>query len=93
MAFERQMRNGKGIRAFPFAKNGANGSRLAAALMTMDTRPASLVIRQAQSAPTTMDLTLVPIQGTAGKGSPLVLALMTDVVTEAVLVTEERSAL
>ena len=86
MAFERQMRNGKGIRAFPFSKTGANGSRLAAALMASDTQPASLVIRQVQSPPTTVDLTSVALQSAAGKGMPLVLALMTDVVTEALLV-------
>ena len=83
MAFERQMRNGKGVRAFPFAKNGSNGSRLAAALPVREGTAARLVIRQAQSAPTAMELAAVPLQSAAGKGSPLVLALMTDVVTEA----------
>ena len=38
-----------------------------------------------------LHLALIPLQGAAGKGSPLVLALMTDVVTEAVAVPKEQS--
>ncbi|MBR5344891.1 MAG: DNA topoisomerase 4 subunit A [Clostridia bacterium] len=82
MGFERQGRGGKGVRAFPFAKNGANGARLAAAILT-DGQPAQLVILQAQSAPTLMDSAAVPLQPVSGKGSPLVLAILTDVVTDA----------
>ncbi len=82
MGFERQGRGGKGVRAFPFAKNGANGTQLAAALLS-DGTPASLVIIQAQSAPTVMERDAVPLQGVSGKGSPLVLAILADVVTDA----------
>ncbi len=84
MAFERQNRNGKGVRAFPFAKNGSNGTCLAAALFTRE-GPGGVTITQSQSAPTRMDKAAIPLQSAAGKGSPLVLALLADVVTGAYL--------
>ena len=85
MGFERQNRNGKGIRAFPFAKNGANGSQLAAALSVRD--PArEVLVTQAQSAPTRLSASDFPLQSAAGKGMPLVMAILADVVTGAVLI-------
>ena len=83
MAFERQNRNGKGVRVFPFARNGSNGTVLAAALLIGEDGAGGLLITQAQSDPTRMETAAVPLQGIAGKGSPLVLALLGDVVTGA----------
>ena len=84
MGFERQNRNGKGVRAFPFAKSGANGAVIAAAILLRE--PAGeVLILQAQSAPTRIAVSDFPLQSAAGKGMPLVMAVLADVVTDAVL--------
>ena len=82
MGFERQGRSGKGVRAFPFAKNGSNGTQTAAAILTPE-GPGSIVILQAQSAPTVLDKASLSLQSVSGKGSPVVLAILGDVVTGA----------
>ncbi|MBR6028173.1 MAG: DNA topoisomerase 4 subunit A [Clostridia bacterium] len=79
--FERQGRGGKGMKAISLMKNGTNGSELAAALAVQpDTE---LLIRQAASAPTRLPAASIPLQTRAGKGSPLVMAVLNDVVTGA----------
>ena len=83
MAFERQNRNGKGVRCFPFARNGANGSQLVSALRTSPDTP-DLLICQVQSPPTRMPVSAVAIQPMSGKGSPLVMAILGDVVTDVI---------
>ncbi len=84
MGFERQNRNGKGVRAFPFAKSGANGAVIAGAIQLRE--PAGeVLILQAQSAPTRVAVSDFPLQSAAGKGMPLVMAVLADVVTDAVL--------
>ncbi len=83
MAFERQNRNGKGVRCFPFARNGANGSQLVCALRTSPDTP-DLLICQVQSPPTRMPVSAVSIQPMSGKGSPLVMAILGDVVTDVI---------
>ena len=82
IGFERQNRSGKGVRAFPFAKNGTNGTGLAAVFkLTPETRGA--VVLQAQSGASELDRAAFPLQGTSGKGLPVVMAVLSDVVTDA----------
>ncbi|MBQ6175494.1 MAG: DNA topoisomerase 4 subunit A [Clostridia bacterium] len=90
MAFERQNRAGKGVRAFPFVRNGSNGTRLACAIRT-DAGEADILITQAQSQPTRMPKSSVQIQPMSGKGSPLVMAILNDVVTEVFLLPPQSA--
>ena len=83
LSFERQGRAGKGVRAFPFQKNGVNGTCLAAALL-LDGTVHAVAVTQAQTPPSRHDVNEFPIQNLAGKGAPVVLALLTDVVTGAI---------
>ena len=78
--FEAQGRNGKGVRCFTFNKNGSNGTAIAgcARLVSQST---SLVITQAQSAPSAIQADEIALQAKADKGKPYVMALMEDVVT------------
>ncbi|MDL2224756.1 DNA topoisomerase 4 subunit A [Eubacteriales bacterium OttesenSCG-928-M02] len=76
---EMQNRNGKGQRVFPFDKAGTNGNYLAGVL---EVQPEDRVLL-AQEGGSTMEVpvTEVPVETKAGKGTPLVLVLFDDVVT------------
>jgi DNA gyrase subunit A len=78
--FETQGRNGKGVRCFAFNKNGSNGARLSGCAR-IGSEGASLVVTQAQSAPTALQSDEIALQAKADKGKPCVMALMEDVVT------------
>lgn len=79
--FDIQGRNGKGLRAFEFKKNGSNGSCIAAAFYVKE--PFEIEIRQFHGTKTTVSTENVKIENRAGKGSLLVMAMLDDVVTEA----------
>ena len=80
MEFEVQGRNGKGVRAFSFNKNGSNGT-FVAGCVSIGKEPVSLVVLQAQSAPTFLSSEEIVLQSKSDRGKPYVMALMDDVVT------------
>lgn len=76
---ELQGRNGKGLKAFDFKKNGSNGTALAAALYVRD--PYAFLVEQKHGIVTEVNTEDVLIESRAGKGMLLVMALLDDVVT------------
>ena len=78
--FEPQNRNGKGVRCFPFNRNGSNG-RAIAGIYLAGNAPCDLVILQAKSAPTRIAKAAIPLQSRAERGTPCVMAILEDVVT------------
>ena len=76
-----QGRNGKGLKAFDFKKNGSNGSGIAAAFYVKE--PVSITVEQFHGAKTTVHTEDVMIESRAGKGMLLVMALLDDVVIDA----------
>ena len=78
---ELQGRNGKGLKAFDFKKNGSNGTRIAAAFYVRE--PFDFTVEQAHGAKTTFNTEQVLIDNRAGKGSLLVMTILDDVVTAA----------
>ena len=80
MDFERQNRNGKGVKSFYFNKNGSNG-RYIAALYLAGEAPCDLLIAQAQSPATRLATDEIMLQGKTDRGSPYVMAILDDVVT------------
>ena len=77
---EIQGRNGKGVLCFGFKKNGSNGSRLAAVRHV--TVPEDLVAVQKSGTETPFNTEEIKIDQRAGKGQPVVMVLMDDVVTD-----------
>ena len=79
--FDRQARGGKGVRSFAFLKNGSNGSRVAGALMVTDPCDFRIVQKSgavdAGSTPRTS-----PSSPRPGGGTPYVVVVLDDVVTE-----------
>lgn len=80
MDFERQNRNGKGVKSFYFNKNGSNG-RYIAGLYLAGKSPCTLLIHQAQSPVTRLAKDEVVAQGKTDRGMPYVMAILDDVVT------------
>ena len=78
--FERQNRNGKGVRAFAFNRNGSNG-RCIAGLFLADRDPCTLIVTQAQSPATRLNKDDVLLQSKSDRGTPYVMAILDDVVT------------
>ena len=78
--FEPQNRNGKGVRILPFAKDGSNGEQLVAALLC--TLQDTFLFVQFHGTQTPVPALEVPMETRQGKGTPVVLALFDDVVTE-----------
>jgi DNA gyrase subunit A len=78
--FDAQARGGKGVRCFNFLKNGANGERIAGALMVRE--PFDFITLQKQGQATKLNTEWVKIELKAGKGQPLVMAMMDDLVEE-----------
>lgn len=81
--FDRQNRNGKGIRAFYFNKNASNGSRVAAAAV-LTPAVQKLIICQAQSPASVFIPDEIALMQKTDKGKPYVLAIMEDVVTDVI---------
>ncbi len=87
MDFERQNRNGKGVKSFYFNKNGSNG-RYIAALYLCGEGPCQLLISQAQSPVTRLKKDEIMLQGKTDRGLPYVMAILDDVVTGIMAVEE-----
>ena len=78
--FDRQNRNGKGVKSFYFNKNGSNGRYLAGICKVKDT-PCTITVTQAQSAPTRLEKDTILLQSRQDRGMPYVMAILDDVVT------------
>ncbi len=78
--FERQNRNGKGVKSFYFNKNGSNGKYIAG-VAKVEKRPCDLVITQAQSPATRVSKDSILLQAKTDRGNPCVMAILDDVVT------------
>ena len=78
--FEKQNRNGKGVKSFYFNKNGSNGKYLAG-VVKVEKRPCDLLIAQHQSPPTRISKDTILLQGKQDRGNPCVMAILDDVVT------------
>ena len=78
--FEKQNRNGKGVKSFYFNKNGSNGKYIAG-LVKVDKAPCDLIVTQAQSPATRMAKDSIRLQGKQDRGNPCVMAILDDVVT------------
>jgi DNA gyrase subunit A len=83
--FDRQNRNGRGVRAFIYNKNGSNGSVIVSAIALADTA-CRLIFCQAQSQPTLLSAKDIILMPKTGKGKPYVLAILDDVVTDVIAV-------
>ena len=75
---ELQGRNGKGLKAFDFKKNGSNGTAIAAALYVRE--PYNFTVEQKHGAVILCNTEEVRIDNRAGRGDLLVMALLDDVV-------------
>ena len=82
--FDRQNRNGKGIRTFYFNKNGSNGNHLAKAIVLNDDAQ-RLIVVQAQSPVSVFTAGEIALQQKTDKGKPYVLAIMDDIVLDVLL--------
>lgn len=80
--FERQARGGKGVKAFNFLKNGANGNYLAGALDVREAYNFSIV--QKNGTRTTFNTEDVAIEPRSGRGQPYAVVVMDDVVVDLV---------
>jgi len=78
--FDPQARGGKGVKCFTFLKNGANGEKIAGALVVR--QPFDFVALQKQGLATKLNTEWVKIELKAGKGQPLVMAVMDDLIEE-----------
>ena len=78
--FERQNRNGKGVKSFYFNKNGSNGRYLAGIYQTGG-KSCELLITQAQSPATRLNKDEILLQSKQDRGMPYVMAILDDVVT------------
>ena len=82
--FEKQNRNGKGVKSFYFNKNGSNGKQLAG-VVRLEKDDHLIRVQQAKSPATLVERDNVRLQGKQDRGMPLVIAVMDDVVTGAEL--------
>lgn len=78
--FETQRRAGKGVKAFSFNKNGANGSGVVFASVV--TEPYTLHVQQADRTVTDLGTEEILIESKVGRGKPYLVALMDNVVTK-----------
>ena len=85
LAFERLSE--KGVRAFAFNKNGANGSALVLALPVTD--PCKILVTLADRTETVLASEEVLIENKSGRGKPYVVALMDNVIVSARRLEEE----
>ncbi len=86
--FEKQNRNGKGVKSFYFNKNGSNGKYLAG-IVKVEKAPCDLVITQHQSPATRISKDSILLQGKQDRGNPCVMAILDDVVTGVTAVDAE----
>ncbi len=78
--FEKQNRNGKGVKSFYFNKNGSNGKYLAG-IVKVEKAACDLIVTQAQSPATRMAKDSILLQSKTDRGNPCVMAILDDVVT------------
>jgi DNA gyrase/topoisomerase IV subunit A len=78
--FDPQARGGKGVKCFTFLKNGANGEKIAGALPVRE--PFDVLVAQKGGQVTKLNTEWVKIELKAGKGQPLVMAMLDDLVEE-----------
>jgi DNA gyrase/topoisomerase IV subunit A len=78
--FDPQARGGKGVKCFTFLKNGSNGEKIAGALMVRG--PFDFIAQQRGGLATKLNTEWVKIELKAGKGQPLVMAMMDDLIEE-----------
>ena len=90
MEFEAQNRNGKGVKCFPFNRNGANGKYIAG-ICAADQEACDLIVSQVKSAPSRMPKDLIPLQNRGERGTPVVMAIMEDVVSGVIGVPAAQS--
>ncbi len=76
--FEVQKRGGKGVKAFPFNKNGANGTHLVCASIVTD--PYRIEVVQTDRTVTLIGTEEILIENKTGRGKPYLVALMDNVV-------------
>ena len=88
--FEKQNRNGKGVKSFYFNKNGSNGKYLAG-IVKCEKRPCELIVSQHQSPPTRIGKDSILLQGKQDRGNPCVMAILDDVVTGVTAVEMEEA--
>ncbi|MDL2218110.1 DNA gyrase subunit A [Christensenellaceae bacterium OttesenSCG-928-M15] len=74
--YEIQGRNGKGLKAFDFKKNGSNGTKIAAAFHVKE--PFDFDVVQRHGTRTACNTEFVKIEARASKGSLLVLVMLDD---------------
>jgi len=79
--YELQGRNGKGLKTFDFKKNGSNGTGIAAAFHVK--AAFDFAVYQVHGTRTVLNTENVLIDGRAGKGMLIVMALLDDLVTGA----------
>ncbi len=78
--FDPQARGGKGVKCFTFLKNGANGEKIAGVLPVRE--PFDFLVTQKGGQTTKLNTEWVKIELKAGKGQPLVMAMLDDLVEE-----------
>ncbi len=79
--FEPQNRAGKGVRCFPFQKNGTNGRVLAGIWAQEEGDSCDLLISQFRSPVTRLSAEDILLQNRQGKGMPYIMAILDDVIT------------
>lgn len=79
--YDLQGRNGKGLKAFDFKKNGSNGQEIAGILYVKE--PYDFVVEQFYGTKSSFSTENVMIEARAGRGMLLVMAMLDDVVTAA----------
>ncbi len=82
--FEKQNRNGKGVKSFYFNKNGSNG-RYLAGIVKCEKGPCELIVYQKQSPATKLQKDTILLQGKQDRGNPCVMAILDDVVTNVII--------
>ena len=87
--FEKQNRNGKGVKSFYFNKNGSNG-RYLAGVVKVEKGPCDLIVSQAKSAPTRLPKDSILLQAKTDRGNPCVMAILDDVVTGVTAIDAEE---
>ncbi len=79
--FERQNRNGKGVKSFYFNKNGSNGRQLSG-VVRLEKDDHLLRVKQLKSPATLLERDAIRLQGKQDRGVPVVIAVLEDVVTD-----------
>lgn len=87
--YEMQGRNGKGLKTFDFKKNRSNGEELVSAFIVE--HPAEIHVLQKNGEDTVLDSQSLRFEPRFSKGSPLVLAMMDDVVVEAYMIKKDEA--